>query len=46
MEVAARGGHRGVPERGLHEVDGRAPIQAVALMSMSGPRFSREPSIN
>jgi len=29
MEISARGGHRGMPERGLHEVDGRAPVEAV-----------------
>ena len=29
MEGAARGGDRGMAERGLHEVDGRAPVEAV-----------------
>ena len=35
MQIAARGGDRGVPERGLHEVDRRAPVEAVARMSMA-----------
>src|SRR5215212_2266335 len=37
MEVAARGGHRGMAERGLHEVDRRAPVEAVARMRMAQP---------
>jgi hypothetical protein len=46
MEVAARGADGRMAQSLLHQMDRRAPIQAVALMSMSGPRFSREPSIN
>jgi hypothetical protein len=37
MEVAARGGDRGVPERLLHQVDGCAPIQTVAGVGMAQP---------
>jgi hypothetical protein len=37
MEVAARGGDRGVPERLLRQVDGRAPVEAVARMSIAQP---------
>ena len=35
MEVAARGGDRGVAERLLEEVDGRAPVEAVAGVGMA-----------
>jgi hypothetical protein len=37
MQVAARGGHRGVPKGLLHQVDGRAPVETVARMSMAQP---------
>ena len=37
MEVVARGGHRGVAERGLYEVDGCASVEAVARMRVTEP---------
>jgi hypothetical protein len=37
MEVAARGGHGGVPERLLDQVDGRTPVEAVAGVRMAQP---------
>ena len=37
MQVAAYGGGSGVLERLLHEVDGRAPIQAMAGVGMAQP---------
>src|SRR5215208_1577243 len=39
--MAARDGHRGGPERGLHEVDRRALIQAVAGMRERSRRKRR-----
>ena len=38
MQVAPRGGHRGVAERGLHQVDGRAAVEAVAGVRMAEPK--------
>ena len=37
MQVLARGGHRGVPERLLRKVNGRAPVEAVAGVGMAQP---------
>src|SRR4051794_40662928 len=39
--MAARDGHRGGPERGLREVDRRAPIQTVAGMRERSRRERR-----
>jgi hypothetical protein len=36
VQGAARGGHGGVPERLLHEMDGRTPVEAVAGMGVAG----------
>jgi hypothetical protein len=38
MEIAARGGDRGVPERLLHKVDGCAPVEAVAGVGIADGR--------
>ena len=37
MEVAARGGHRGMAERLLQEMDGCVPVEAVAGVSVAQP---------
>ena len=37
VQVAARGGDRGVPEGSLHEVDGRAAVEAMAGVRMAQP---------
>src|SRR3982751_153435 len=37
MKIPARGGHRGVPEGLLHEVDGCSAIEAVAGVGVAQP---------
>ena len=36
VQVAPGGGHGGVPERLLHQVDGRAPAEAAARVNNRG----------
>jgi len=38
VQVATCGGDRGVPKRLLDEVDGCAPVEAVARMDMAEPK--------
>jgi hypothetical protein len=38
VQVPARGGHGRVPKRLLHEVDGRAAVEAVAGVRMAEPK--------
>src|SRR4051794_36320178 len=37
MEIAARGGHRSMPERGLHQMDRCAPAETMAGVRVSQP---------